>query len=68
MSNMNMREARKEAIRRWGIFASVRKDRYKRSRPFWVGKTIKDNFQIFGSGNSWEEAFEKATKKDINFK
>lgn len=60
---MNMREAREKAKTKWGLFASVRKDRYKRSYPFWVGKIIRGNFQIYGSGNSWEEAFERATKK-----
>lgn len=60
---INMREARIEAKRRWGNFASVRKDYYKRDLPFWVGKFIGDSFVLYGRGNSWEEAFDEATSK-----
>lgn len=64
---MNMREARIEAQKRWGRFGAVRKDRYKRNNPFWVGINTWDSFgqqfKLYGSGNSWEDAFNQATTR-----
>jgi hypothetical protein len=71
MKFMNMNDARKHAVKRWGIRGKVSIDRYSRKSP--SGKTRKmvgvhgyydwDIYEVYGSGWTWEEAFEKATER-----
>ena len=64
---MKITEARREAKLRWGVmaFANISRTGFKK---YMVGKwvtfgrnsIVKD---IYGTGNTWEEAFASATKK-----
>jgi hypothetical protein len=59
-------EALVEARRRWGEDARVRRDpgpRRLMGRPCAVGYRHKSVFYVCGEGDSWEEAFQEASRR-----
>jgi len=67
---MNIITARAEAKRRWGItsFATVSRIHKTADKKGWMKGVGKRNWKtdtkdLFGWGETWEEAFDQATKK-----
>jgi hypothetical protein len=67
MIPMDECDALEEARRRWGKNAHVRHSQGKLAqgqKPYAVGKWFGHRFHAYGQGESWEQAFEEASKKN----
>ena len=56
-------EARQEARRRWGVSGKAERWQHKIgpiSKLFVVGRHVQFVFEVFGEGDTWEEAFDNA--------
>jgi hypothetical protein len=63
---MTHEEARREARRRWGFYADVihwDKAQALNWKPFVVGHRSNNVFEVYGEGDCWEEAFQKADQR-----
>jgi hypothetical protein len=59
-------QAFEEAKRRWGRDAHVRHRKGTLpagAKPFAVGTWIRTQFEMFGQGETWEEAFAQADRQ-----